>query len=160
MICYPIGNSGQRLVFHSAVVKHLLRYRQCSCRAKEAGGQLFAIFEGEEIHIIQATGPRPTDRRRRHWYIPDRVAEQNEIYEHFQKGLHFVGDWHSHPEPKPKPSAIDIASARECVIRSTHQLRGFVSAIVGTAPFPEGLFVGIVSSDGMYPLDIKDPYDR
>lgn len=152
MIRLPIGHSGQTLVFHDDVVEHLLRHRQLSWWDKEAGGQLFARFEGPDIVVVEATGPRPTDRRKRRSFVPDRKKEQAEIHACFERGLHFVGDWHSHPEAYPVPSHIDRASVMESVSRSVHDLNGFVLVIVGTAPLPEGLYVGIASQQELFRL--------
>jgi integrative and conjugative element protein (TIGR02256 family) len=61
-------------------------------------------------------------------------------------GLHFIGDWHTHPERVPSPSASDIRSIREAVTRSVHHLNGFVLLIAGTEAFPLGLFVKLYSA--------------
>ena len=58
-------------------------------------------------------------------------------------GLHYVGDWHTHPDPVPLPSMTDLHSISECLIRSRHELNAFVMVIVGTAPLPEALHVSV-----------------
>jgi integrative and conjugative element protein (TIGR02256 family) len=63
-------------------------------------------------------------------------------------GLHFIGDWHTHPERIPTPSTSDVRSIREAVARSKHHLNGFVMLIAGTEPFPFGLFVSLYDSKG------------
>ncbi|MBW3098813.1 Mov34/MPN/PAD-1 family protein [Pseudohoeflea sp. DP4N28-3] len=152
MISYPVGDSGQTLIFARNVLEHMDAHRQTSWRAPEAGGQLFARIDGPRISIVEATGPRPTDRRRRCSYVPDRKAEQAEIDQRFRLGLQFIGDWHTHPEEWPRPSSIDLANVTECVSRSTHNLGGFVLAIRGTGTFPQGLFVGIASTSSIADL--------
>jgi hypothetical protein len=59
---------------------------------------------------VEATGPRRTDRRTRTSSVPDRRAEQREIDDRFRRGLHFLGDWHTHPKNIPHPSGPDVAS--------------------------------------------------
>ncbi len=112
VIVYSVGRSGQHLVLCDPVLSHLARWRQTRWYHREAGGQLFARFEPGRILIKKATGPRWTDRRTRHTYEPDRRAEQREIEAHHSRGLHFVGDWHTHAEPIPTPSTLDIVSMR------------------------------------------------
>ena len=146
MIGYNIGTSGQSLVISGEVLRHFSVHRQIRCWQREAGGQLFARFDGEQVLVSRATGPRPTDRRTRRSYYPDRVAEQREVDAFHREGLHFVGTWHTHPEDRPTPSAIDIDSMSEAFRLSRHALNGFVLAIVGRSPAPAGLYVGI--SDG------------
>jgi integrative and conjugative element protein (TIGR02256 family) len=141
MIEYPIGTSSQSLVLGRQPLAHMARHRQLHWWQAEAGGQLFARYHGPRILVELATGPRPGDRRTRHSYRPDPVAEQQEIDACFAKGLHFIGDWHSHPEGVPAPSHVDEESIAECVRKSSHGLNGFVLIVVGRMPAPSGLRV-------------------
>jgi proteasome lid subunit RPN8/RPN11 len=60
-----------------------------------------------------------------------------------RKGLHFVGDWHTHPEPIPTPSPSDIRTIEEAVAKSRHHLHGFLMIVVGSSEFPIGLYVSL-----------------
>jgi integrative and conjugative element protein (TIGR02256 family) len=141
MIRVPIGTSGQTVVFSSRVLKHLDKARQIKAAQPEAGGQLFAKLREGEIRIERATGPRLSDSRARTRYMPDRRAEQEEIARMHNDGFHYVGDWHTHPDAYPSPSAVDIDSIRECVLRSRHELNGFLMVVVGTGPVPQALHI-------------------
>lgn len=143
MIVYPIGSSGQRVVLTDGVIDHFLKHRQLKWWQAESGGQLFARIEWPEIVIVEATGPRATDRRTRTSYLPDRNAEKREIVERHNRGLHFVGDWHTHPTLLPQPSGQDLVSMAECFARSTHNLNGFLMVIVGRGMPPDALHVSI-----------------
>ena len=143
MIVYPIGVSGQFLVLTEEVIRHFGRHRQLRWRLREAGGQLFARFDGSQILVVEATGPRRTDRRTRTSFVPDRRAEQKEISERHTRGLHFIGDWHTHPETIASPSETDFRNIAECFARSTHTLNGFVLIVVGRANSPDGLNVSV-----------------
>lgn len=153
MIHYPIGTSGQVLILTDPVVEHLRRHRQRRRYQREAGGQLFARFDGGRITVEEATGPRRADRRTRTSYLPDRRAEQAEILERHARGLHYVGDWHTHPEPLPQPSRPDAESIAECVAKSIHQLNGFVLVVVGQLEPPAGLHVSINNATSASTLD-------
>lgn len=148
MVEYPIGDSGQVLVFHDDVLAHFARHRQLRFYQSEAGGQLFAAFEGPRINVVEATGPRRTDTRHRTSYVPDRRAEQREIDARHSNGLHYVGDWHTHPEDTPTPSGRDADSISESVAKSTHTLNAFVLVIVGRADAPKGLSVRLYDRSG------------
>lgn len=148
MIDYPIGSSGQVLIFTVPVLEKFSRHRQLRFWQREAGGQLFGRLDGSRIEILEATGPRRTDRRTRTTYAPDRRAEQREIDDRFGRGLHFIGDWHRHPEKIPFPSYRDISSLDDTVRRSNHSMLAFVLVIVGQAAAPEGLHVSIFLGDG------------
>lgn len=139
MLMYAIGQSGQRLVIEQRVLDHFARHQQKRWYQKEAGGQLFARFEAESVILSQVSGPRKTDKRSRFGYEGDRSAERREIEEMYGQGLHYIGDWHTHPEPLPQPSGLDLRSIGECVRKSEHALNAFLLIVVGTAAFPAAL---------------------
>lgn len=140
---YPIGTSGSRVILTPPVLDHLAQHRQRRFWQAEAGGQLFARLDDGDIVVTEATGPRPADRRGRTYYHPEKSAEQLEIDTRHPQGLHFVGDWHTHPQAYPDPSASDLASIADAVRRSRHDLNGFVLLVVGTLDPPDGLHVSV-----------------
>jgi integrative and conjugative element protein (TIGR02256 family) len=142
-LVFEIGQSRQRLIIAPSVLSHLARHQQHNDDSLEAGGQLFARFSDQQVTICSVTGPRSADRRSRYLYLPDRREEQREIDEMHRNGLHFVGDWHTHPEPVPTPSASDIRTIKEAVAKSRHHLHGFIMIVVGSGNFPEGLHVSL-----------------
>ena len=149
---FPIRDSGQRLIFAEPVLDHFARHRQTRFWQREAGGQLFARFSLPDIIVVEATGPRRTDRRTRHSYHPDRGAEQREIATRHARGLHFIGDWHTHPEDAPTPSTRDEQSMRETFAASRHVLNGFVLAIVGRLALQQSLGLWIYGGDARLQL--------
>jgi integrative and conjugative element protein (TIGR02256 family) len=74
-------------------------------------------------------------------FRPDRSAERKEIRKLFEEGLHYLGDWHTHAQRRPHPSGIDLESMSELVLKSRHELSGFLMVIVGSSEPPEGLWV-------------------
>ncbi len=134
------------------MTKHLLRYRQCTRRHLEAGGQLYAVFDRGTITLEKATGPHRSDKRYGTAFIPNRAAERREIRRLFMKGLHYVGDWHTHPQVFPKPSRVDLHNFSEIVRLSRHELNGFILVIVGTAAPPQGLYVTICDGTNFFKL--------
>lgn len=139
----PLGDSGEIVILTDAVLEHFRHHQQLRKRDTEAGGQLFGGIQRETITIEEATGPRRSDIRSRYSYIPDRKAEQREINDRFASGLHFIGDWHTHPEPVPHPSRTDLDNMQECVRKSRRAVSGFLLIIVGTAPLPCGLHASL-----------------
>lgn len=125
------------------VLEHFYNYRQLQPSSKEAGGQLFAKIHSGIIHVCSVTGPRKLDRRGRFFFNPTRWLEKLEIKKKFNNGLHYVGDWHTHPQQIPEPSALDIKSMKECFIKSKHELPFFILVIVGQVATPKGLSVSI-----------------
>jgi integrative and conjugative element protein (TIGR02256 family) len=148
VIDIPLGSSGQTLVVADSVLQHFRKYRQTRLWHREAGGQLFAIVSPFELYICEATGPRPTDKRTRYGYKPDRKAEQVEIKERHTRTLQYVGDWHTHPEPIPHPSGTDYSSMSDCFTKSKHALNAFLLAIVGNSMFPKSLHLSLHDRHG------------
>lgn len=152
MLRYTLPQGGPALILSDPVLATFGRYRQLSPRAKEAGGQLFAQFHGADIILAEATPPKWLDRRSRNGFVPNRWTQQREIRERYTLGLHFVGDWHTHPEPVPRPSHDDIYSMIACFGQSLHELRAFVLIIVGTKPAPEGLYSAVIDRNTVQQL--------
>ncbi|MGE3476426.1 MAG: Mov34/MPN/PAD-1 family protein [Rhodospirillaceae bacterium] len=152
-------SDGSNLVVNlaPAVLSHLQLHRQTSDAATEAGGQLFARFTENTIAIEKATGPRRSDRRTVWSFLPDRLAERREINALFKQGLHFVGDWHTHPQAQPAPSGRDIASFLDMFKKSHHELSDFVMIIVGTEASVSGLFVALVNGKRLLALQPAPP---
>ena len=140
------------------VIDHLNRYRQLNDKDKEAGGQLFAcLYAGNDLWVIEkSTGPQRRDFRSRFGFSPNRKMEQKDIDAAFARRLHFVGDWHTHPEPLPTPSIQDNKAMSDMFDRSKHQLKGFILVIVGNGQIKD-LWVSIHSGSGKHePLSLKE----
>jgi integrative and conjugative element protein (TIGR02256 family) len=140
---YQIGESGQYLTFEKNVLDHFDKWRQLGSIMPEAGGQLFGTVEDQCIILKRATGPRRSDRRGRFFFVADRFAERREIGALHKSGLHYFGDWHTHPQTVPTPSGTDLASMADLFARSKHELNAFLMVIVCTTGFPDGLHVSL-----------------
>lgn len=134
--------------FAEEVLAHFEKNMQDAFWKTEAGGQLFAKISGERWEIVKATGPRSSDYRRRFRFFPKRTDEQSEIGKCFDDGLHYVGDWHTHPEATPTPSCMDVTSMDDLVRQSKHELPGFLMVIVGTEDSAQGLWVSLHTPSG------------
>lgn len=140
-------------VFSDSCLETLASHRQRSCLSSETGGQLFARFETDRVLVDRATLTKGKTKRSRFSFWPDREAERQDIRALFDEGLHFLGDWHTHPEPRPTPSRPDTTKMREVFQQSRHELRVMLLVIVGQDEFPTGLYVGAVTARGVKPLN-------
>jgi len=157
MMIYRSPNLDERIVLADEVLEYLSRFRQVSGR-DEAGGQLFAKYENDSlINVVRATGPSIADRRTRFRFVARRWREQIEINCMYRRGLHYVGDWHTHPQDFPEPSQHDIASIVDCYRKSRKSIRGFLLVIVGLKPFPAGLYVGLADNSNVDRLASTGP---
>ena len=154
-IRYPIGESRQVLTLEQNVLDHFAKWRQSDPKMPEAGGQLFGVVEGQSVKLMRATGPRSSGRRGRFFFIADRFAERREISTLHKSGLHYLGDWHTHPEAFPAPSGTDISSIADLFVRSKHDLNAFLMVIVGTADFPNGLHVSLHEANAWSALNAQ-----
>jgi len=155
MMQYPIGESGQEVVFSDDVLQWFSLHAQTRFWQAEAGGQLFARLTETRIDVELATGPYSSDFRRRNQFVPDKAKAQRDIDRLHKRGLHFVGHWHTHPEMRPKPSPTDLKSIGDSVRLSEHHLNGFVLVIVGTETFPNGLYLGLHDGSEVYELTAR-----
>lgn len=145
MLSFVLSTESEVVTFSDDVLEHFSRQRQSSNR-HEAGGQLFAHLAKGRVDVLRATGPDSSSRRGRFWFIPSRWHEQREIRQMHRDGLHYVGDWHTHPEARPTPSAKDIGTIADVYLKSKREVGGFLLVVVGLDSFPDGMFVGL--SDG------------
>ncbi len=143
---------GLTYVFKNSCIDVLSSHRQRTFFAREIGGQLFARFEAGAIVVEVATVTSGRSRRTRFGFWPDREAERQDIERLFEDGLHYIGDWHSHPEPYPSPSRTDVCKMKEIFNQSEHQLQAMLMVIVGQTTFPKGLFVGAVTASAVESL--------
>lgn len=138
---------GGRIIFVKSVLDRLWRSRQLRFRQNERGGLLYATFEGDETRIQVASGPlRPTSSGRLHFKM-SLQTEHQDIQEHYARGLHYVGHWHTHPQQVPVPSTMDLDKMSKLYRRSLHDLRGMVMVVVGRGRFPDGLSVTVHTED-------------
>ena len=146
---YVLVPGGASIVITEQAITTMNRHRQAGSFQKEAGGQLFGRFDKARTIIVEATPPKWLDRRGRAKFRPNRWLQHREIRDRFARGLHFIGDWHTHPEKIPYPSSEDLQSMKECFERSVHELHAFLMIIVGTALPPKGLHVSLIKKDSV-----------
>lgn len=153
-LVYRLEAGGPSVVLTDDAIAAMNRHRQRSIKDKEAGGQLFAIFEGHDAIIVEATEPKALDKRSRYGFIPSQWLQRQEIKSKYKQGKHFVGDWHTHPQPVPSPSGDDKESMVDCFCKSRHELEAFLMVIVGTADPPDNLYVCLVDGRGTTRLNL------
>ncbi|GAB3656365.1 Mov34/MPN/PAD-1 family protein [Ramlibacter alkalitolerans] len=143
---------GTPYVFSESCLETLGTHRQRSCLSRETGGQLFARFEQQRVLVDCATLTRGKSKRSRFSFWPDREAERRDIKALFDQGLHYIGDWHTHPEARPTPSRPDTVKMQEVFRQSVHELEVMLLVIVGQSEFPDGLYVGAVATGAVTQL--------
>lgn len=142
-LVFTLEGASWSLQFATPALQVLSRHVQRRVTSKESVGQLYTRdLTGRCVEINHATllTPKWALRGRVKFDTAQAMAEREAM---FERGLHCVGLWHTHPEPRPEPSAEDRALAREHALAARPQLTGLVFAIVGTARFPAGLRVWV-----------------
>lgn len=127
-------------------MKTFCEMKQTQDSSPEAGGLLFAEIEIPRIRVVKATQPSLMDSRSRFGIHFSKKRRAAEIKRQFRKGLHFVGEWHTHPELNPSPSPLDISSMAELFSLSKHQLNYFIMVIVGNSEAELNLWVSLHDS--------------
>lgn len=132
------------VILTEEVLSHMYSFSQTSLWSKEAGGQLFsATPERSTIRISVATGPYKQDKRSRFGFNPDTNKATQDRFIQFEKGLHSVGLWHTHPEKKPHPSNSDRQTTQKYLEAFQGDMQGFLSIIIGNKGNPPDLVVWI-----------------
>lgn len=147
-----LGPNATRLVFASAVLEVFCSQRQLKPFQVESGGQLFGKFANEVVMITVATAPSPDDHRSRFRFKRSLVTEQAEIDREFSNGLHYLGDWHTHPELKPRPSCTDCSVGKRLFRTSRHQLPNFLMVIIGVSDKIDDMYVALINGRRISPL--------
>ncbi|WP_370237603.1 MULTISPECIES: Mov34/MPN/PAD-1 family protein [Henriciella] len=141
-----LGPHAKRLIFTPKTLEVLYSERQLKPYQSESGGQLFGEFANDVVTVTTASTPSPKDQRSRYRFTRSRTTEQAEIDHEFSNGLHYIGDWHTHPEFNPTPSQTDRSGACRLFKTSRHQLPNFVLVIVGTSSNLGDLYVALVNA--------------
>lgn len=153
MLSLNIPNAKQTIILSGEIIEQFLKSRQIKLSQREIGGQLFARISQDEIIIEKTFFPDKRDKRTRTSFFPNRKKQKDEISHCFSNGLHYVGDWHTHPETAPSPSSIDLESMRECFIKSKHELNSFILIVVGNSRELLDLWIGLINNFNVVSLN-------
>ena len=141
--------------FETNVLEHFSKHKQLQKKDHEAGGQLFAEITESLITVKVSTGPHPEDKRWRFMFSPSVKVEQEEIRKYFEnEKLHYIGDWHTHPEQSPSPSGADIKAIKKTYTENNNGIFGILMVIVGTHESPKSLFVALQTESGLDELSV------
>lgn len=143
------------VVLGDAALAVMSKHRQ-GMFSDEAGGLLFATVAPDAIHIVEATAPSGRDRRGSSYFEVDLPQAQAVIDERFTHGLHYVGEWHTHPSERADPSPRDKTTIASAFTKSQHNLEALVMVIVGRRSGRNGLWVGLCNQNGLLKLCERD----
>lgn len=131
--------------FTPEVIKKLGQFRQTGDCA-ESGGLLFTsdLFS-DPILIEEISTPSFQDKRTRFRFIPHKKKAQEAINEMFEKGFHYVGDWHTHPQKTPKPSWTDIKTIKDVFKKSDHDLKYMLMLVLSNSEVFENSYLGLTN---------------
>ena len=132
-LVFEVLDSGQGLEFTPTVLSQFMAHRQLKSNACEGGGVLSATIEPHVVRIEKISLPTARDNRTRLSYQMCPARKTQFVEDSFNLGLHYVGEWHTHPESDPSPSHLDLEAMSEAFRNSTHQLNYFVMVIVGNS---------------------------
>lgn len=137
----------QALSITRPALQHLVRHRQLTPWATEAGGQLFGTINAAQVCVTEASGPYGGDERSRYRYRSNPTAAQRAIEDHHRRGLLYLGEWHTHAEDHPNASSLDDDAMRRLINSSQLNSNALLMMIVGRARGASGLAMWSVSRD-------------
>lgn len=131
------------LTVSAAALRQIGAHAQTKRGSKESVGQLYCRDLTAGNIVIEHATVLPRSLAGYASVQFNLEAATKERAELFEKGLHFVGFWHSHPEVFPRPSPTDALLAADHARAASTHLNGLLFAILGTRPVPSGLSVWI-----------------
>ena len=151
---YRIHGASWTLELSSKSVCKLLSYAQRRMWSKESVGQLYTPDPGAKVVKITEISKLISSWSSYSGVRFNIKAMENERAEYFDKGLHCVGIWHSHPEEIPSPSSTDKILAADHALAGSAQYAGLVFLIVGTAAAEKGIGVWVHDGETIYQAEL------
>lgn len=140
----------QTLILEPSVLEHVEKSRQLNSFSTEAGGQLFGVVNEHEIRVTIASGPYKRDQRGRYHYRSNQTSAQEMIETFAEKGLYYLGEWHTHAEDFPTASASDIDAMNKLLNNSKLNVNGLLMLIVGRSNLLSGYSVTLFNQGKRY----------
>ncbi len=144
-----LAQTSQVLSITRQALEYVSQHRQSTPWATEAGGQLFGTINAAEVCVTEASGPYAGDERSRYRYRSNPAAAQRAIEDRHNRGLLYLGEWHTHAEDYPGASGLDDDAMRRLITNSQLNSNSLLLLIVGRARSAAGLAVWSVSSDAV-----------
>jgi len=155
-LSFRLPDAAWMLEFSAEALRTFSENAQHHRWSKESVGQLFTRdLTSTRVLVEASTLLKPTLATRARVRF-DTAAASAERQAMFERGLHCVGLWHTHPEPAPEPSPEDRALARDHAMAAMPQVSGVVFVIVGTLPVPAGLRVWVDNGHQLRPAALED----
>lgn len=112
-LCWSVsqGAGNYWVIFENTVFEEMLKWRQVELfKQPEACGILFGEIRGSHLWVTGASTPFETDNRTPVSYKRNVAGHQDLLEEKHRASngrIHYLGEWHTHPERKPAPSLTD-----------------------------------------------------
>lgn len=144
---------GLSVYFSEKAVSQLHQYKQTGSK-NEAGGFLFGGISAGVVTIQSVSSPSSADRRSRFGFSWNKKEANKTIQENFKAGLHYLGDWHTHPCNNPVPSLDDTQAIRSTFLDSEHDLNYFIMLILSTTGIKQS-YVALTDGKKEYRFNVK-----
>lgn len=123
-----------RIGFSASACNVFALHQQLHFWQFERGGVLLASSVGSTdgvVDIVEVTAPHRDDRAGPYSLKLDHARVLREINEGFERGLHFVGYWHTHPQRRPRLSPQDAIAMKPALQGSGLDLSRILMVVVG-----------------------------
>lgn len=143
MTKFSFSSCNVEVEFTPETIKKLSQFKQLR-GCKEAGGFLFTSdLYNDPILVEDISISSPKDKRTLTRFIPNKEAAQETINDMFDRGFHYIGDWHTHPQYIPKPSWTDIRTIKDVFKKSKHGLSYILMLVLSNSENFENSFLGL-----------------
>lgn len=118
----------------------------------ETGGIIYGSYTDHNLcaSITGITAPTSDSSAGRTWFHRGIDKLQNLLNNLWHQKLHYLGEWHFHPNGVPEPSGRDLSSLRSIAGSSKTQCTDPIMLIVGGTKSTLTYRIFLVNADGEY----------
>lgn len=115
----------------------LQSYRQIEPHQPEGGGVLLGriIKDSSDVVIDAITVPMKQDICQRYFFHKNLLAHQKLVSQAWDESggtIHYLGEWHTHPEKRPTPSIHDLHEWKRVLQNTVSDVNELFFVIIGT----------------------------
>ena len=122
---------GSYIILSADVSSQLNCFRQLAPNEPEAGGVLLGYRRDPHIEVVAISTPKAGDVQMKNYFERIDPQHEKEAIAAWKKDpyIHYLGEWHTHPELNPTPSSLDVKEWKIIGCRDKTEL--MVMLIVG-----------------------------
>lgn len=155
-------NNGTITLAIPAALTKQIRSLALASRPNETGGILIGRYSADltVATVVQVTRPPRDSRSGPTWFTRGTYGLNRLLERAWRDGLHYLGEWHYHPEGLPEPSATDRAQMSAITCEAKMQCATPVLLILGDADAGRQIAAYVHIDNELFPLTLADDANK